>query len=177
MTVDFDNDIVRRCQREDIQAYRLVYDHFAQPLLRLGMTMLNRQEDAEDAVQTTFLRLYRNIDQFDFKSKFGAYLYRIMVNVCLDMREKISRERAQAAPSVEPSYQPAYDLSLQLREAIATLPDRMRACFILFAVEDMKQTDIAKIMELSPGTVKAHIFQAKTRLQALLADSRSEVKP
>ena len=57
------------------------------------------------------------------------------------------------------------------------LPDRMRACFVLFAIDDMKQTDIADIMELSVGTVKAQIFQAKLRLQALLTDFQSEVKP
>ena len=88
MNSAFDQDIIRRCQQGDIHAYKMVYDHFEQPLLRLGIKMLGQQEDAEDAVQTTFLRLYRSIGQFNFDSKFGTYLYRIMVNVCLDMKKK-----------------------------------------------------------------------------------------
>jgi RNA polymerase sigma-70 factor (ECF subfamily) len=66
---------------------------------------------------------------------------------------------------------------LQLEEAIAALPERMRACFVLFAVEELKQEEIAEILSLNIGTVKSQIFNAKTRLRALLADIRTEVMP
>lgn len=174
---EHEQKLIRRCQRGDIRAFKEVYERFNQPLLRTGLSMLGNQEDAEDAVQMVFIRLYRSIPQFQFQSKFSTYLYRIMVNVCLDMKKKKNKDRTVTEATSEPVYVPAYDVRIQVQQAIAVLPDRMRTCFVLFAVADMKQTDIADLMELSLGAVKAHIFQAKARLQNLLSDSHTEVNP
>lgn len=100
-----------------------------------------------------------------------------MINVCLDMKKKNSRPPTITDENTEQAFEPAYDLRIQVQQAIATLPDRMRACFVLFAVADMKQSDIAGMLDLSLGTVKAHIFQAKVKLQNLLSDSQTEVNP
>ncbi|MCG3119309.1 MAG: ECF RNA polymerase sigma factor SigW [bacterium] len=139
--------------------------------------MLGRPEDAEDAVQMAFLKLYRGVGQFQFGAKFSTYLFRIMLNVCFDMRQKRRGHPEQAlAEEMEISHAPPVDLRLQLEEAINTLPERMRACFVLFAVEEIKQDEIAEILHLSVGTVKAQIFHAKARLRLLLADAPVEVK-
>ena len=68
-------------------------------------------------------------------------------------------------------YSSGVDLRLQLEDAIKRLPERMKACFVLFAVQGMKQTEIAEILEMKLGTVKAHIFQAKEQLRAILSDT------
>jgi len=140
----------------------------------MGRRMLGRQEDAEDAVQTTFLKLCRGLSQFQFGAKFSTYLFRIMMNVCFDMLQKRGGKKFELS-GMEVSYSPRVDLRMQLEEAINTLPERMRACFVLFAVEEIKQNEIAGILNLSVGTVKAQIFHAKARLRALLLDSHSEV--
>ena len=137
--------------------------------------MLGRREDAEDAVQTAFLRLYRSINKFAFKSRLGTYLFRIMMNVCFDILRKRKPVHAQAAVSEDSAHVPGEDLHLQLEEAIAALPERMRACFVLFAVEELKQNEIAEILGLSVGAVKSHIFHAKTKLRAVLADVPAKV--
>lgn len=62
------------------------------------------------------------------------------------------------------------DLKMQLEEAIQFLPLRMRECFVLFAVEGFKQDEIAEMLSISIGAVKAHIFKAKQKLKILLAD-------
>jgi RNA polymerase sigma-70 factor (ECF subfamily) len=153
-----------------------VYRHFEQPLLNLGLRMLGRQQDAEDAVQTAFMKFYRSIGRFQFESKLQTYLFRIMMNVCFDLLEKRKRLKLEALhPSVN-SYSSGDDLRLQLDDAIRSLPERMQACFVMFAVQEMKQTEIAEVLEMQVGTVKAHIFQAKAKLRALLSDSRSEVQ-
>lgn len=137
--------------------------------------MLGRQEDAEDAVQTAFLKLYRGIGQFQFTAKFGTYFFRIMMNVCFDIMQKRRGNKERAFEEIEISHVPRIDLRLQLEEAINALPERMRACFVLFAVEEMKQDEIAEILNLSVGTVKAQVFHAKARLRALLTDAPVEV--
>ena len=144
-------------------------------LLRTGLRILGKMEDAEDAVQTTFLKLYRGIGGFRFRAKFSTYLIRIMLNVCFDILRKQKRFNNQSLENVDKAYTPDIDLQMDLEEAIASLPAQMRACFVLFAVEELKQKDIADIMKLSIGAVKAHIFQAKRRLRVLLSKSRTEV--
>lgn len=133
--------------------------------------MLGRQEDAEDAVQTAFLNLYRGVNRFQFGAKFSTYLFRIMMNVCFDAIQKRKRDKSRREEAIEASGPPRVDLRLELEEAIAALPERMRACFMLFAVEELKQSEIAEILHLKLGTVKSHIFQAKAQLRALLSEA------
>jgi RNA polymerase sigma-70 factor (ECF subfamily) len=172
-----EREVIRRCQAGDLRAYESLYRHFEQPLLSLGLRMLGRREDAEDAVQMTFLKLYRGIGHFRFGAKFSTYLFRIMMNVCFDMIQKRRQTPSHNLETLDLPHSPGFDLRVQLEEAIATLPERMRACFILFAVEELKQSDIAEILGLNVGTVKSQIFHAKMRLRALLSDSHTEVTP
>ena len=162
-------EIVLRCQQGDVEAYQVLYHHFAQPLLRLGLRLLGQQEDAEDAVQMAFIRLYHTIDRFQFRSSLGTYLFRIMVNVCFDALRQKKQRRIRALENTDSVYQSQDELRLELEKSIAILPERMRTCFVLFAVEGFKHHEIAEIMGLSVGTVKAHVFQAKTRLRVLLS--------
>lgn len=76
--------------------------------------------------------------------------------------------------STEPVHLSGVDLRLQLEEAILALPERMRACFVLFAVEGFPQKEVAEMLEVSLGTVKAQIFQAKEKLRVLLTDPPKE---
>jgi RNA polymerase sigma-70 factor (ECF subfamily) len=122
-------------------------------------------------VQTAFLNLYRGVNRFQFGAKFSTYLFRIMMNVCFDAIQKRKRDKSQREEAIEASGPPRVDLRLELEEAIAALPERMRACFVLFAVEELKQSEIAEILHLKLGTVKSHIFQAKAQLRALLSEA------
>ena len=169
-----ERDTVLACQRGDLSAYERIYREHQRPLLGVAVRMLGRREDAEDAVQTTLVRLYRSIDKYRFQSRLGTYLIRILINVCYDMIEARRRRQRLDLESTEPVHLPGVDLRLQLEEAILTLPERMRACFVLFAVEGFPQKEIAEMLEVSLGTVKAQIFQAKEKLRVLLTDPPKE---
>ncbi len=165
--------MIQRLQAGDLRAYEIVFRHFEQPLLGLGLRMLGGKEEAEDALQTAFIKLYRSLGQFQFGARFSTYLFRIMLNVCFDLLRKRKSERTQEMLEIEFAYTPGIELRAQLEEAIGQLPERMRACFVMFALEEMKQEDIAAALDLSVGTVKAQIFHAKQKLRALLADEPS----
>ena len=136
------------------------------------MRILGQQEDAEDAVQMTFIKLYRGIQKFRYDSKFSTYLFRILMNVCFDQLEKRKKMRMQVLDTANLSHRPRLDLRMDLEEAIDALPEQQKACFVLFAVEEFKQSEIAEIMGLSLGGVKSNIHHAKTRLRAMLSDDR-----
>ena len=164
-------EIVQKCQESDLSAFKMIYDRYKQPLLHTAFRMLGQQQDAEDAVQTAFLKLYRGIQKFRYDSKFSSYLFRILLNVCFDMLEKRKNKSVQLNEKMELSERPKNDLKMRLEDAIGRLPERMRACFVLFAIEDIQQSEIAKILNLTVGGVKSNIYQAKARLRAILSDS------
>ena len=158
-----------------MSAYRWVYDKYAKLLYNAARRVLGNAEDAEDAVQMSFIRLYRGIKNFRYRSSFCTYLYRILMNVCFDVlnrekKERLKRDRIKnEGAAVQVSA-----VSLPLEEAIGELPERMRTCFVLHVIEQIDQKDIARIMDLSLGGVKSHIFQAKVRLRTRLTGGLKE---
>lgn len=167
-----EKEIIRRCQENDLSAYKMIYDRYEQPLLYTALRILGQQQDAEDAVQTTFLKLYRGIHNYRLDSKFSTYLFRIMINHCYDVLRKKRKARMQMIKEEHLSQDSRNDVRLYLEQAISTLPKKMKTCFVLFAVGGFKLREIAQIMEVKLGTVKANIFHAKMRLRSELSDHK-----
>ena len=164
-----ERETIEACRRGDLGAYERVFREHHRRLLAVALRMLGDQADAEDAVQTTFIRLHRSIGRYRSEARLGTYLMRILINVCHDMLRARTR-RLDLRPA-EPVPGPGPDLRLQLEEAILSLPERMRACFVLFAVEGFPQKEIAEMLDIREGTVKAQIFQARERLRVVLTDA------
>ena len=161
-----EHEFIIRCQRGELKAFKRIYDTHSIMLYSIAVRMLGIKEDAEDAIQNCFIKLYRNIGQFKGESKFSSYLVKILMNCCYDILAKRKRNfDAVESPSV---FNEENEWSLSLETAIAMLPIKMRECFILFAVQGFKQVEIADIMGISEGAVKAHIFQAKKKLRDTL---------
>ena len=163
-----ERETIEACRRGDLDAYERLFREHWRRLLGVALRMLGDPADAEDAVQTAFIRLHRNIGRYRGEAGIGTYLMRILINVCHDMLR--ARKRRFELRPPEPAPGPGPDLRLQLEEAILTLPERMRACFVLHAVEGFPQKEIAEMLQIREGTVKAQVFQAKERLRALLTD-------
>ncbi len=167
-----ETDVVRRCQEGDIDAYRWLYDRYHQALLHTALRILGQQQDAEDAVQTAFIKLYKGVHGFKHQSKFSTYLFRILMNVCFDQLEKRKRMSGKSMDNIDIPEKPMQELRVQLDQAIDLLPEQQKACFVLFAMEGLKQDEISEIMGLSLGGVKSNIFHAKRKLRELLVDAR-----
>ncbi len=166
-----DDVLIARCRAGDLSAYRLLFDRYEQPMLRMGMGMLGGREDAEDAVQETFLKLHRSLDRIvpGAEGRVRAYLFRILRNTCLDI---LRQKRGKAAADVDVESLPGRarpEERLTLEAALDSLPPRMKSCFVLAAVEQLKYDEIAQVMGLRLGTVKATVHQARGRLKSFLA--------
>lgn len=165
-----DDELVRLCQSGDISAFKMLFDRHHQMLLRVALRLLGRQQDAEDAVQQTFINVYRGINGFRFQAKFSTFLLQILKRVCFDAMRAQKRRQHDRLEKVTKLVDPPGDLKAQLETAIGRLPERMRLCFVLFAVEELKQEDIAGIMGMTVGGVKSTLFQARVRLRRFLED-------
>lgn len=158
----------------------MIYDRYKHPLLSTALRMLGQQQDAEDAVQMTFLKLYRGIQKYNYRAKFSSYLFRILINVCFDLGRKKNRRSRMSARLFETekvSVRSHHEEKILLEEAIQALPERQRACFVLYAVEELKLEEIAEVLDISLGGVKSNIFHAKLRLRAALMNFRLQESP
>jgi len=167
--------IVQKCKEGDLNAYRLLYERYEQPFLRTAFRVLGRQQDSEDAVQETFLRLHRGIHHYKSGSRFSTYFFRILLNSCYDILRKRSPELNRDFDLARLSHHSSTEVRQSIEQAIASLPDQMQACFTLFAVEQFKQDEIAQILGISVGTVKASIHRARIKLRSWLSESRKEM--
>src|SRR5271157_3844143 len=94
--------IVTKARLGDADAFRVLVERHSRPLFRLAFRMTGNQHDAEDVVQESFLRAYRQLGKFDERASFGTWLYRIATNCSLDvMRSRKRRSKQEAAPEAD----------------------------------------------------------------------------
>src|SRR4029077_1528779 len=111
---------VARTRSGDTDAFRILVDRHSRSLFRLAYRMTGNQQDAEDVVQESFLRAYKQIGKFDERASFGTWLYRIAMNCSLDLVRARKRRSEQLTPA-DPEMD---DPMLSLPSSDAT-PDRL----------------------------------------------------
>jgi RNA polymerase sigma-70 factor (ECF subfamily) len=134
--------------------------------------MLGSRPDAEDAVQETFLKVYRSVGGFSGQSSLGTWMYRILLNTCYDHGRKKQRLREKPQTGDMPGHA-NIPLRLSLENAIGKLNERHRTVFLLFEVEGLKHSEIATILSVPEGTSRTWLFEAKRELKRMLTESRS----
>jgi RNA polymerase sigma-70 factor (ECF subfamily) len=157
------------------EAFRELFDRHKDPMLRLANRILGHREDAEDAVQDAFVAVHARIGSFRGESAFSTWLYRITVNACLQARRrrgsKDERALSDAATAELTSRARAGgddEARALLEREIDALPPRQRMVFTLAAIEELPQVEVAAILDLSPGTVRYHLHEARRRLESQL---------
>jgi RNA polymerase sigma-70 factor, ECF subfamily len=169
-TPDLGDTVTSRGLEETFREYaRLIY--------RTAYGVTGSREDAEDVLQTVFLRLLRR----EFPGRPGrnmkAYLYRAAVNLSLDTlrshRRHPSVEDAESVDALEEQPDPEIDNALhgRLYEAIAMLKPATAEIVILRYVHDYSDAEIAKMLGVSRGTIALKLFRSRARLKKLLRES------
>jgi RNA polymerase sigma-70 factor (ECF subfamily) len=167
-----ETDLVAACRRREIRAFEQVYREHGGRLKSIAYRILGNRSDAEDAVQETFLKLYRGIEAFHAQSSLGTWLCRILINACHDVARE--RQREAAPPALEIAAAPKNQLPLKaaLDDALGRIHPRHRMVFLLFEVEGLRHAEIAAILEIPEGTSKAWLFEAKKELKHMLTETR-----
>lgn len=166
-------DLLAACHRRDTRAFEQVYLAHSPRLKSIAYHILGSRQDAEDAVQETFLKLYRGIQGFRGQSSIGTWLCRILINTAYDAAKKKQREVASVESSADPAA-PNHQLALKvaLDDALRRVHPKHRMVFMLFEVEGLRHSEIAAILEVPEGTSKAWLFEAKRELKQLLMETR-----
>jgi RNA polymerase sigma-70 factor (ECF subfamily) len=170
--VDYSNqaDLLAACRRQDLRAFEHLYLTYGARLKSIAFHIVGNRHDAEDAVQETFLKVYRAIPAFQGQSSIGTWICRILINVCYDHIRK--RPLEPDTPAEQPAPRDQLPLRLALEQALGRIHPRHRMVFLLFEVEGLRHSEIASILEVPEGTSKAWLFEAKKELKRLLTEAR-----
>ena len=141
----------------------------------IAWNMLRNREDAEDAVQETFLKVHRSIQSYSGQSSFTTWVYRILVNTCTDTQRGRKRETEEVTESL-PARAASPTLRLALERALGELNERQRNVFLLAEVEGFTHGEIAGILGVAVGTSKGLLFEARRALRDLLDPNRGPVR-
>lgn len=174
--------------QRDPAAVRVVTEHNNQRLFRTAWSILKNRDDAEDAVQSAYLKAFAAIRTFNGKASLSTWLTRIAINEALGRLRAIKRRRARFEDasvlvlddyreklmrgSIPPSPDSAIagvQLRQMLEAAIARLPDSFRTVFVLREIEHLSVADVAESLGIPAATVKTRHLRARLRLQQDLA--------
>jgi RNA polymerase sigma-70 factor, ECF subfamily len=163
--------LLAACRRQDIRAFEQLYRTHSPRLKSIAFHIVGNRQDAEDAVQETFLKLYRAIAGFHGESSIGTWLCRIAINVSYDVARRRKRE---TGPEIPDRAAPGGKLALRaaLDDALRRIHPRHRMVFLLFEVEGLRHAEIASVLEIPEGTSKAWLFEAKKELKRMLTEMR-----
>ena len=188
-----DEELVRRAKADDPWAIEQLVLRYQQKVYAIAYQMLGGDaEEARDRTQDAFLQAFRSIKRFKGKSSFYTWLYRIVINTCIDARRRRSRwkeiffpwrfdrdkegapdnameEFADDSPGSDP-LEAASGRQLQddVKGALDKLSQRQRTIFQLKVFQEMSIAEITETMGLAEGTVKSHLFRATRIVQKQL---------
>lgn len=136
--------------------------------------------DADDVLQNTFIKVYRNIDGFKGESKLYSWLYRIATNESLTFLKQKSKKAGISDEElknrmVENLQSDVYfegdEIQLKLQRALATLPDKQKLVFTMKYFQEMKYEDISEALETSVGALKASYHLAVKKIESYLKEN------
>ena len=183
-------ELIRAVQQGDQTAFEALVRSYDQSVLGLAMNLLRSPEDARDAYQEAFLRVYKNIHLFRFDCSFYTWLYRIVTNICLDhlRKRKIRREEPAMVETADGMIDRTYtmeedraagdperslwnrQLSSQIYSALEQLTPRERMVFELRHYQGMRLRAIGEILETTEEAAKNCLFRATQKMRAELGD-------
>src|SRR6476660_2334835 len=180
--------VLARAQQGDGDAFRALVERHSRTVFRLAFRMTGNEQDAEDVVQESFLRAYRQLGRFESRANFGTWLYRIVANCSVDlMRAKQARHDQTRSESLdEASELPAGDLpgperlarsseiAARVQDALAGLSPLERAAFTLRHYEGRSIEEISKTLGLGTSAAKHSVFRAVKKLRIVLQPLRGE---
>lgn len=179
-----DVELIKRCQQGDREAFRELVERYQDKVIWIAYQMLNNSEEARDIAQEVFIRVYRSIGSFNLMSNFYTWLYRIVVNLCIDYLRKqkpvnrpvsfedvgeVRGETATADHILEKR-----ETSQEVNDLLRELPPPYRTILLLRDAEGFSCKEIGKIVGCNANTVRWRLFRARQLFKELWEKKQKE---
>jgi RNA polymerase sigma-70 factor (ECF subfamily) len=187
-----DLTLVKRIRTGDDRAFRLLVERYQRKVYAVALGMLKDREEAMDVAQEAFVKVHKYLDHFKGDSSFYTWLYRITVNVCIDVIRRKGGSDRQMVEFDETAQMDLAEarigalgsrlgtnpqksalrreLAEKIEEALQTLPEKHRAILLLRELEGMSYEDLARTLDIPKGTVMSRLFHARTKMQKMLSE-------
>jgi len=177
-------EIIRRAQRGDEEALTELVKSQHNYIYSIAMGVFRNPEDAADATQEAFIRLFRVLPSFRGETRFTTWLYRVVMNLCYDELRRRKRRPTSVDDAEEtmgrlpetafwadPEQEATQsETQARVRAALWRLDEQYRVALTLYYFQSLKYREIAEIMGLPLNTIKSHIYRGKAQLAELLAE-------
>jgi RNA polymerase sigma-70 factor (ECF subfamily) len=177
--------LIKRSQKGDINSFEELIKEYKKIAYNIALKMLKNKEDAEDVSQEALIKVYKSINRFNMDSSFKTWLYRIVVNTCLDHVRKnkenpisidqpIRSGHDEFYMDVEdnrPTPQEVLETKLtqkMVMDAVNELEEDFKSIIILRDINDLSYEEIAEVLECNIGTVKSRISRGRQKLKEIL---------
>src|SRR5919108_3441399 len=181
-----DEQLVALCQKGEGKYFEVLVRRYMEKAFRIALDFTRNAEEAKDLSQDAFLRAFSRIKQFDGRSSFYTWFYRLVVNLCLDhtrrkgrvVWERLEKETDNALESAElidSSSMPdgeaiAGEAKRRANLTLKTMPNKQRTAFLLRNHQGLSIPDIAKVMKTTEGTVRVYLHRAVAALRQSLVE-------
>ncbi len=180
-----DEAAIGQVRAGNTEAFRVLVERHSRAVFRLAYRMTGNQQDAEDTVQETFLRAYRQLRHFDGRAAFGTWLHRVTANCAIDLlRSRKKRDGdgdtlldKQIAREPSPERLTAStQVSQMLNSAMDELTDTERAAFVMRHYEGLPMEEIGRLLKVQPNAAKHSVFRAVQKLRRALEPAMGAVR-
>ncbi len=181
-----DEELVTLCQKGEGEYFEILIRRYMEKAFRIAMDFTHNIDEAKDLSQDAFLRAFSRIKQFDGRSSFYTWFYRLVVNICLDYTrrkgrviwERLDRETDGGLEPIEltdtsstPDQEAmAGEAVRRADQALDAMPKNQRTAFLLRNHQGLSITDIAKVMKTTEGTVRVYLHRAVAALRQSLIE-------
>ncbi len=159
------------------QAFRVLMTLYKERLYWHIRKIVKSHDDADDVLQNTFIKVYRNIEKFNSESKIYSWMYRIATNESITFINKRAKEKNiditehhqnLASTLQEDTLFSGTEIQLILQKAIATLPQKQQLVFNMKYFDEIKYSDMSETLETSVGALKASYFHAVKKIEKII---------
>lgn len=171
--MDEDLGLINKFKAGQMEGFEMLVKKYHNRLVNIANSLTGNTSDAEDIAQETFLKVYRNLNDFRNQAKFSSWLYRITLNTAYDHLRKNKHKNASLDEmdySRIPDNKTSEDVLAKetLRKALDKIPFDFRSALILKEIEGLSYEEIAQALKIRLGTVESRIFRARRMLKNLL---------
>jgi RNA polymerase sigma factor (sigma-70 family) len=166
------DELVERCKQGDSRGFAELYRKYSKAMYNTSLRIVNNTGDAEDVVQEAFTDAFRSLEDFHYKSTFGAWLKRIVINKSINYLRKrkmdmidIDKTNIGHLPEEDTTDEQEIQMKVEdIKKAVGLLPNGYRTVLTLYLFEGYDQEEIAEILQVSHATVRTQYMRAKQKL-------------
>lgn len=170
------DELVERCKNGDAQSYEALYRQYSKAMYNTSLRIVNNTADAEDVLQEAFLDAFRSLHDFHYRSTFGAWLKKIVINKSINVLRTrkvnlVDMETTDVHAVAEEETINEEEIQYRVEEVkkmIRKLPDGYRTVLSLYLLEGYDHEEISQILNISHNTVRTQYVRAKQKLLSII---------